>query len=187
MAWVPQTPAQGRALCPWGPPSRRHLTGEDESLAPTHCLDKRVIACLCGAVWLAYIHLLLFIFIIIVMTVVIVIIIIITIIISTIIIIIIIITIIYIIISIFVVIVVVINCFGYCVCYCYHHEMRCDHRARRLQASPVQCCERRGGCRWLGGWWLSISLSTFCGAFALPRTLGFALLQPKWNAHSPCF
>ena len=41
---------------PWGPPSRRHLTGEDESLAPTHCLDKRVIACLRGAVWLAYIH-----------------------------------------------------------------------------------------------------------------------------------
>ena len=41
---------------PWGPPSSRHLTGEDESLAPTHCLDKRVIASLCGAVWLAYIH-----------------------------------------------------------------------------------------------------------------------------------
>ena len=45
---------------PWGPPSRRHLTGEDECLAPTHCLDKRVIACLCGAVWLAYIHFQLF-------------------------------------------------------------------------------------------------------------------------------
>ena len=29
---------------------------EDESLAPTQCLDKRVIACLCCAVWSACIH-----------------------------------------------------------------------------------------------------------------------------------
>ena len=38
---------------PLGPPSLESPSEEDESPAPTQCLDKRVIACLCGAVWLA--------------------------------------------------------------------------------------------------------------------------------------
>ena len=33
---------------PLGPPSLESPSEEDESPAPTQCLDKRVIACLCG-------------------------------------------------------------------------------------------------------------------------------------------
>ena len=46
--WVADPPRPGCLL--------ELLTEEDNSLAPTQCVDKRVIACLCGAVWLACIH-----------------------------------------------------------------------------------------------------------------------------------